>query len=117
MYENKSKPLVSRHAFRKRMLCHVLVAFLLVLITLVIGVAGHIYFDGMHFSSALIASITLTSGLGLSIMPETTACQLFASFYGILSNYIYIATTTIIIAPILHRLLHKFHLEPSSSND
>lgn len=111
MYESKSKSLITRKAFRKRMIFHVLLAVLVVVITLVVGVAGHIYFDDMAPGTALIASITLTSGLGLSIIPETTAGQLFTSFYGIFSGYVYIATSTIVIAPILHRILHKFHLD------
>ncbi|GLX79232.1 hypothetical protein tinsulaeT_25720 [Thalassotalea insulae] len=110
MYENKHKPLITRKAFGKRMLLHALAALLLVVLTLALGVIGHIYFDNMELITALIASVTLSSGLGLSILPESTAGQLFASLYGIFCGYIYVATSTIIIAPILHRLLHKFHL-------
>ncbi|MCW8934703.1 MAG: two pore domain potassium channel family protein [Gammaproteobacteria bacterium] len=111
MYESKSKPLTSRKTFGKRMLLHVLTAFLLVVITLVIGITGHVYFDNMKPGTALIASITLTSGLGLSVLPETTSGQLFASLYMIFSGYVYIVTSSIILAPILHRILHKFHLD------
>nr|WP_158651868.1 hypothetical protein [Marinobacterium profundum] len=111
MYESKSKPLASGKEFGKRIIFHVLAAFILVVVALAIGVAGHVYFDDMKLARALIASITLTSGLGLSILPETTPGQLFASLYGIFSGYVYIATSSIVIAPILHRLLHKFHLD------
>jgi len=111
MYENKNKPLASSRAFRKRMLFHLLMAFILVVVTLLIGIAGHVYFDDMKPASALVASITLTSGLGLSILPESTSGQLFASLYGIFSGYIYLATSSIMLAPVLHRILHKFHLD------
>lgn len=111
MYENKSTPLISRSAFHKRVLIHFLMASILVVITLTIGVAGHIYFDDMKPSKALMASVTLTSGLGLSVLPESTAGQLFTSLYGIFSGYVYIATSSIVIAPILHRILHKLHME------
>lgn len=111
MYEHKSKPLLSKKEFGKRVFVHVLVALLLVALTLVIGTAGHVYFDNMGLVEALVASITLTSGLGISILPETTSGLLFASLYGIISSYVYLATTSIVLAPILHRLFHKFHLE------
>lgn len=111
MYESKSKPLISKSAFGKRLFFHMLIAFLLVIFTLAIGIAGHVYFDNMKLSSALIASITLTSGLGLSILPESTSGQLFTSLYGIFSGYVYIVTSSIVIAPIAHRALHKFHLD------
>lgn len=93
------------------MLLHVFTAFILVVVTLAIGIAGHVYFDNMSPGTALIASITLTSGLGLSVFPETASGQLFTSLYGIFSGYVYIATSSIVIAPILHRILHKLHLD------
>ena len=111
MYENKRKSLINSKAFRKRVLYHILAALLLILVTITLGVAGHVFFDNMSLGTAFVASITLASGLGLSIVPNTLSGQLFASFYGILSGYVYIATSSIVIAPILHRLLHKFHLE------
>lgn len=111
MYENKSTPIISRAKFRKRLLNHCLAALGLILISVAIGIVGHMYFDAMPFTKALVASTTLMSGLGLSIFPESVEGQLFASFYGILCGYIYIATSSIMVAPILHRMLHKFHIE------
>jgi len=93
------------------MLIHVLAAVAFLLVTLAIGVAGHMYFDNMELSRALVASVTLSSGLGLSAFPDSTAGQLFASLYGLFSGYVYIATTTIVLAPVLHRVLHRFHLD------
>lgn len=111
MYENKGKPLLSKTAFKKRILTHFFGAFVLVVLTLTVGTAGHIYFDDMELRTALIASITLSSGLGLSVLPESDSGKLFTSFYGIFSGYVYIATSSMIIAPILHRVLHKLHLD------
>lgn len=111
MYESKKEPLITRRHFRRRLALHVLVALLLVCVMLLVGTLGHIYFDDMAPSQALLASITLSSGLGLSILPNSTAGQVFASLYGLLSGYLYIATCTIVIAPVLHRLFHKFHLD------
>lgn len=93
------------------MLLHVFTAFILVVVTLAIGVIGHVYFDNMELGTALIASITLTSGLGLSVLPETTSGQLFTSLYGIFSGYVYIAVSSIVIAPVPHRALHKLYLD------
>ncbi|PRB81362.1 hypothetical protein [Pseudomonas sp. MYb185] len=111
MYENKNEPLIARRDFSRRMFLHVLAALVLVLATLVAGIAGHMYFDNMEPGRALIASVTLSSGLGLSIFPESTSGQVFASLYGFFSSYVFIATSTIVIAPVLHRILHKFHLD------
>ena len=111
MYESKTQPLKTRPAFIQRMSVHVLMALLLVASMLAIGTAGHVYFDDMELSRALVASMTLSSGLGFSILPDSVSGQLFAGLYGIFSNYVYIATCTIVIAPVLHRFFHKFHLD------
>lgn len=111
MYENKKEPLITRKHFKQRLILHVLLALLLVGAMLLVGTLGHIYFDDMTTGQALLASITLSSGLGLSILPSSAGGQIFAGVYGLLSGYLYIATCTIVIAPILHRLFHKFHLD------
>lgn len=111
MYERKNAPLVSTKVFGRRMALHVLAALALLAFTLLAGVAGHVYFDDMTLGTALFASTSLIGGLGFSVVPETGSGQLFASVYGILSSYVYIATSSIILAPILHRMLHKFHLD------
>ena len=111
MYENKKSPLISKPEFRKRLIVHAMLAITLVLLMLLIGVLGHMYFDQMECAKALVASITITAGLGVAILPDSIEGQLFASIYGILSGYIYIATSTIVLAPILHRILHSFHLD------
>jgi hypothetical protein len=111
MYEHKNTPLISRKHFHKRLFNHVLLAVGMVILSLSVGVLGHIYFDDMPFARAVVASTTLMSGLGLSVLPDSTHGQVFASIYGILCSYIYIATSTIVISPILHRVLHKFHLD------
>lgn len=111
MYESKTQPLTTRKAFRRRMYLHVLLALLLILVMLLAGTVGHVYFDDMEPSRALVASLTLSSGLGLSILPNSLSGQLFASIYGVFSNYVFIATCTIVLAPIIHRVFHKFHLD------
>lgn len=111
MYENKSEPLASGKTFGTRLFVHIFIALAVVFVTLLIGITGHVYFDDMQLGTALIASITLISGLGLSVLPESTSGQLFASIYGVLSGYVYIATSSIVFAPIVHRVFHKFHLD------
>lgn len=110
MYETRHSPLISRAQFHRRLIAHLLVALGVLVLSLAIGVAGHMYFDDMGLVSAVVASTTLMSGLGLSILPDSVSGQLFASLYGIFCGYIYVATSGIIIAPLLHRMLHKFHM-------
>lgn len=111
MYEHKKDPLISTKAFGKRMAYHVLVAVLLFVVLVGGGIIGHMLADGMPFYDALFASTTITSGLGISIIPKTTQGKLFVGLYGIVTSHFYIASSGIILAPIAHRVLHSFHLD------
>ena len=50
----------------------------------------------------------------LSTMASDTGGKLFASFYALYSGLVLIAATGILLAPFLHRIVHKFHLEKES---
>jgi hypothetical protein len=40
-----------------------------------------------------------------------TAGKLFASFYSLYAGLVFIGGSTILLAPVLHRFMHRFHLE------
>lgn len=58
----------------------------------------------MSFFAALVASTALMNGLGISVLPKSITGQLFASLYGILRGYVYVATGSTVIASVLHRV-------------
>jgi hypothetical protein len=41
--------------------------------------------------------------------------KLFASFYALYSGIIFLVTVGIIMAPLYHRFLHRFHLDMDGS--
>jgi hypothetical protein len=45
---------------------------------------------------------------------ETRAGKLFATFYALYSGLAFLSMVAIIMAPVLHRFLHHFHLEDES---
>jgi hypothetical protein len=45
---------------------------------------------------------------------QTTGGKLFAGCYALFSGLALIATLAVIIAPLFHRFLHKFHIETES---
>lgn len=63
--------------------------------------------DGVD--SLLNASMILTGMGPVSPMPSDAA-KLFASAYALFSGVAFLTTFSILIAPILHRILHRLHL-------
>lgn len=109
MYESKYDPPMPGINFTRRLLLHALGAVLLLIRSLGIGVFGYCYFEGLSVPDAFHNSAILLGGRGVRISPTTTSGKLFAGVYSLYSNLIFIATLSLIVAPIAHRILHKFH--------
>jgi hypothetical protein len=116
MYERRCEPLLTFARFLVRMAAHMLVAFLLLLISLAFGVWGFMSFDTLAPIDALLNSAMLLTGMGPVSDPSTDAGKLFATFYALYSGLIFLAAAGIFFAPILHRFLHHFHLEVAAED-
>jgi len=73
--------------------------------------AGYHYFEGMTGIDAFVNAAMILSGMGPVSPLETSGGKLFAGLYAIYSGLALILATGIIFAPVVHRLLHRFHLE------
>lgn len=109
MYERRNEPPISASRFRLRVLVHVLAALCLFLGSVLVGAVGFVLFEGMDWARGALNATTLISGLGVAEMPQTPGAKLFASLFALYSGFVFVAMSGIVIAPILHRLLHFFH--------
>ncbi len=76
-----------------------------------IGVIGYHVFVGLPWIDALLDASMILGGMGPVNPITTTSGKLFASFYALFSGLFFIAAAGVLLAPFLHRLLHRFHLE------
>lgn len=111
MFEHKSKRLASKKQFRHRLLKAGSFSILIFLISLFAGIIGyHLSADFNWVDSFLNASMIL-GGMGpVGDLPNNTS-KIFAGFYALFSGVAFISSMAIFITPILHRFLHKFHLD------
>jgi hypothetical protein len=86
-------------------------ASVLIGLSLLIGMVGYHYFEGMDWIDAFANASMILSGMGPLGPLQTTAGKIFAGCYALYSGLALIAATGIIFAPIVHRLLHRFHME------
>lgn len=111
MLEQKHQKLIPFEVFIHRMLNYVLVVILLILIVLSIGVIGYHSLAGLSWVDSLLNASMILGGMG-EIDPLTTnAAKIFASIYALFSGLFVIAIMGILFAPIMHRVLHSFHME------
>lgn len=112
MYEHKKQPLASRRTFYKRTAWNFLLAFAVLAVSLLIGIAGYTYFADMELIDALHNASMILGGMG-PVKPdiETTPGKLFSSFYALFCGVVFITNIGLILAPAIHRIMHKLHVE------
>ena len=115
MYEHRKQPLLSRAAFLSRVWRHALVAFAIAGGSLIVGILGYHGFEGLPWIDALLNSAMLLGGMGEVDPLHTLGGKMFASFYALYSGLIFLVSTGVLFAPIIHRFLHRFHLETQSN--
>lgn len=111
MYESKHQPPLQRAQFASRMLWHLGGAVGLLAVSLLIGVIGYEGFERLPFVDALLNSAMLLGGMGPVNPPVTLGGKLFATFYALYAGLVFVVTAALLLTPLLHRLLHRFHWE------
>jgi hypothetical protein len=111
MYEPRHHPMLTRRQFARRMLRHGGLAGLLVGVSVGIGTAGYMKFAHLAFIDALLNSAMLLGGMGPVGAIESTGGKLFATIFALYAGLVFVVATGILLAPVFHRLLHRFHAE------
>jgi hypothetical protein len=110
-FEHRSQKVISRHKFATRMVMAVGLWGALTAIGLTIGMVGYAYFEGMSVVDAYVNAAMILSGMGPLGELKTTGGKIFAGSYAILSGLIIVIATGFVLAPVFHRVLHRFHVE------
>ena len=111
MYEHKKEKLAPMSIFYRRVFKNILVAFLILGLCLLIGVAGYHYTAEVNWLDSLHNASMILSGMGPVVEIKTVPGKLFSSFYALFSGIVFITNIGVILAPAIHRMYHRFHLE------
>lgn len=111
IYEQKSEPVLSRPAFLRRVAQHGGVALLITLVSLLLGTVGYHVCGGQSWIDSFLNAAMLMGGMGQVGEVTSTGGKLFAAFYSLYAGFVFIVVAGLLIAPLFHRILHRFHLE------
>jgi hypothetical protein len=114
MFEHRKNPLLPRRAFYARVARSLALAGAITAVSLGIGMAGYHGFEKLSWLDAFLNAAMILSGMGPVATIQTAGGKLFAGCYALFSGLALITTLAVIIAPLFHRFLHKFHLEADS---
>jgi len=111
MYERRSQPLLSRARWYMRLLRSMRLALTVVGLSLAAGIIGYHFIGGLSWIDSLLESAMILGGEGPIAPMQNDAVKIFASIYALFSGFVLLAAAGIIVAPVLHRLMHHFHQE------
>lgn len=110
-FERRTEPLSSTQAFVVRVMVSFLFGIGMIGLSLGIGMAGYHFFENLSWLDSFVNAAMLLSGMGPLEQPQTDVGKLFAGMYALYSGLAVILIAGITFAPVVHRFLHKFHLE------
>jgi len=116
MYERRHDQLAPRSVFVKRIVASLAVALGLICVALLIGIAGYHLLAGFNWIDSLLEASMILGGMGPIKELPTDAAKVFASIYALFSGLLLIAMMGIILAPVIHRVMHKFHVDEKDVN-
>ena len=114
MYESRKHPPLTRPRFVRRLALHVITAGGLLVASLLLGMAGYAWFENLPWRDAFLNSAMLLGGMGPVDAPRTDGGKVFAGLYALYAGLVFIFAAGIMLVPVLHRLLHKFHSDPDA---
>ena len=110
-FESKYQPMAPRPVFVGRLLRNFAAASTLIGVSLFAGMLGYRHFEGMEWIDAFVNAAMILSGMGPVTPMQTWNGKLFAGLYALYSGLTLVLAAGIIVAPVVHRLLHRFNIE------
>lgn len=110
-FESRRQPVVSRSVFYGRLARNALFSLVFVSASLFIGTCGYIYFENMRLVDAFANASMILASMGPLTPLMTDSGKIFASLYAIFSGLLLIGISSLMLAPVFHRILHRFHVD------
>lgn len=105
--------LASRTVLAARLGRNAGISLLIVAVALIIGMAGYAWFGPMGWAQAFANAAMILSGMGPLDRLEGMAGQIFEGVYALVCGLLFFAVAGLVLAPLFHRMLQRFHVEDS----
>ncbi len=115
MFEHRTQSPLTRRQFFWRLARSGAVALALAAGSLLIGMAGYHRLEHLSWVDAFLNASMLLGGMGPVNAPVSYAGKLFAGVYALYCGLVVILVAGVLVAPVVHRLLHKFHFQGDKS--
>jgi len=79
--------------------------------TLALGMAIYHFVEGLGWSDSFLNAAMLLGGMGPVDPLHTEAGKWLAGSYALLAGVVFLVLAGAMLAPVIHHVLHRFHLE------
>ena len=117
MFEKFSEPLASRKVFRQRMYRSGSFAFVVFAIAISIGMSGYHFIADLNWVDSFLNAAMILGGMGLVSDLDSNAAKIFAGCYALFSGITFLSSMAIFMSPVVHRILHKLHIDVNVPED
>lgn len=113
MFERFTSPLASRKVYRQRVFKSGGFALIIFTISLLLGITGYHFIANMNWVDSFLNASMILGGMGEVSDPPTDAAKIFAGCYALFSGVTFLSSMAIFLSPVIHRILHKLHVDTS----
>ena len=117
MFERKTEKLVPLPTFIRRVALSLLLTLVVLCVALSVGVLGYHGIAGLSWIDSVLNASMILTGMGPVAAMTTTSSKLFASAYAMFSGVVFLSSIGLVLAPLFHRILHKFHLDDAVQDE
>src|SRR4051812_1701706 len=114
-YERISQPVAGLPEYLRRQLRSLGIGLIFIGMGLFLGMLGYHQFVGLSWIDSYENAAMILSGMGPLASPPTFAGKLFAGSYALFSGIAVLAIAGVIVAPLIHRFLHRLHADADES--
>ena len=115
--EHHHQPLATRRAYILRRLRSLAAAASIILPSLGLGVLGYHFVGRLAWIDALLNASMILTGMGPVDTMQSVGAKIFASCYALFSGIVFITTAGVLLGPVVHRVLHKVHLQMDAGRE
>jgi hypothetical protein len=111
MFETKHQRVIPPLHFARRVMWSVVLSAAIAALALVVGVVGFHYIAAVPWIDALHNASMILGGMGPVVEMKSAVAKLFSSAYALFCGLVFISVVAVTLVPVLHRILHKFHID------
>jgi len=115
-FERRHEPLMSGSRFALRILGYIIFALGMDMSIIFLGALGFHYIESLDWLDAVLNTAMIITGNGPPYQAHTEAGKVFQIAFGVLGVILFVLVVSVILAPVLHRVLHAFSIEAATKD-